>query len=185
MVQLHTVLTHYGNEKTNMGMARVYIFLLVVGLLGGIGFGVWKYYTDTQQRIQTLAENNAKLETALETSEASINALREQAVQTVKLTNELQSKLQAAEQYGDNLRKRLKQLDLNADALANPKDLEGRMNAATAKLWREIMGETGNDSGSKSPDPEWVQPLATGAGNQNSNPGSTNNSTNSTQTKTN
>ena len=184
MVQLHTVLTHYGNEKTSM--TRVYIFLLVVGLLGGVGFGAWKYYTDTQQRIQTLAENNAKLETALETSEASINALQEQAVQTAKLTSELQGKLQAAEQYGDNLRKRLRQLDLNADALANPKQLEGRMNAATAKLWREIMGETGNSAGSKSPDPEWLQPLAeTGAGDQNNNPGSTDNSTDSSQTKTN
>ena len=105
-------------------MSRVYILLLVFGLLGGVGFGAWKYYTDTQQRIQTLAENNAKLETALETSEASINALQAQAEQNQKLTVELQGKLQAAEQYGDNLRKRLRQLDLNADALANPKDLE-------------------------------------------------------------
>ena len=165
-------------------MSRVYILLLVFGLLGGVGFGAWKYYTDTQQRIQTLAENNAKLETALETSEASITALQAQAEQSAQLTLELQGKLQQAEQYGDNLRKRLRQLDLNADALANPKDLEGRMNGATAKLWREIMGETGNSAGSKSPDPEWLQPLAeTGAGDQNSNPGSADNSTSSSQTQ--
>jgi hypothetical protein len=166
-------------------MARVYILLLVFGLLGGVGFGAWKYYTDTQQRIQTLAENNAKLETALETSEASITALQAQAEQTAKLTVELQGKLQQAEQYGDNLRKRLRQLDLNADALANPADLEGRMNGATAKLWREIMGETGNDTGSKSPNPQWLQQPTTGAGDQNSNPGSADNSTDGSQTQTN
>ena len=164
-------------------MARAYLLIIVLGLLGGVGFGAWKYYTDTQQRIQTLAENNAKLETALETSEASINALQAQAEQSAKLTVELQGKLQQAEQYGDNLRKRLRQLDLNADALANPKDLEGRMNGATAKLWREIMGETGNDTGSNSAPPEWLQPLATGAGDQNSNPGSADNSTSSSQTQ--
>ena len=166
-------------------MSRVYILLLVFGLLGGVGFGAWKYYTDTQQRIQTLAENNAKLETALETSEASITALQAQAEQTAKLTVELQGKLQQAEQYGDNLRKRLRQLDLNADALANPADLEGRMNGATAKLWREIMGETGNDTGSKSPNPEWLQQPTAGAGDQNSNPDSADNSTDSSQTQTN
>jgi len=165
-------------------MSRVYILLLVFGLLGGVGFGAWKYYTDTQQRIQTLAENNAKLETALETSEASINALQAQAAQTAKLTSELQGKLQQAEQYGDNLRKRLRQLDLNADALANPKDLEGRMNGATAKLWREIMAETGNDSGSNSANPQWLQQNS-GAGNQDSNNSTADNSTSSSQTQTN
>ena len=163
-------------------MARLYLLIIVVGVLGGAGFGAWKYYTDTQQRIQTLAENNAKLETALETSEASITALQTQAEQSAKLTVELQGKLQRAEQYGDNLRKRLRQLDLNADALANPKDLEGRMNGATAKLWREIMGETGNDSGSNSALPEWLQQNA-GAGDQNGNPGSADNSTSSSQTQ--
>ena len=163
-------------------MSRVYILLLVFGLLGGVGFGAWKYYTDTQQRIQTLAENNAKLETALETSEASITALQAQAEQTAQLTAQLQTQLQQAEQYGDNLRKRLRQLDLNADALANPADLEGRMNGATAKLWREIMGETGNDTGSNSALPEWLQQNA-GTRDQNSNPGSADNSTDGSQTQ--
>lgn len=165
-------------------MARAYLLIIVLGVLGAVGFGAWKYYTDTQQRIQTLAENNARLETALETSEASIDALQAQAEQTAQLTAQLQTQLQAAEQYGDNLRKRLRQLDLNADALANPADLEGRMNGATAKLWRDIMGETGNDTGSKSPNPQWLQ-QSTRAGNQDSNPSTTDNSTSSSQTQTN
>ena len=104
-------------------MARLYLLIIVLGVLGGVGFGAYKYYTDTQQRIQTLAENNAKLETALQTSEASVNALQKQAEQSAKLTSELQGKLQQAEQYRDNLQKRLRQLDLNADALSNPKEL--------------------------------------------------------------
>ena len=165
-------------------MARVYLLVIVLGLLGGVGFGAWKYYTDTQQRIQTLAENNAKLETALETSEASITALQAQAEQSAQLTLQLQNDLQKAEAYGDNLRNRLRQLDLLADAMANPKNLEGRMNGATAKLWREIMGETGNDNGSNRDLPFWLQQNA-GARDQNSNPGSTDNSTDSSQTQAN
>ena len=166
-------------------MARLYLVLLLLGVLGGVGYAAYGYYTSTQQRIQTLAENNAKLETALETSESSINALQEQAQQTARLTNELQVKLQKAEAYGDNLRNRLRQLDLLADAMANPKNLEGRMNGATAKLWREIMGETGNDNGGGRNLPNWLQQPTTGAGDQNSNPDSADNSTDSSQTQAN
>ena len=166
-------------------MARAYLLIIVLGVLGGVGFGAWKYYTDTQQRIQTLAENNAKLETALETSEASITALQAQAEQSAQLTLQLQNDLQKAEAYGDNLRNRLRQLDLLADAMANPKNLEGRMNGATAKLWREIMGETGNNNGSDRDLPFWLQQTPTGTGDQNSNQGSADNSTDSSQTQAN
>ena len=166
-------------------MARIYLLVIVIGVLGGVGFGAWKYYTDTQQRIQTLAENNAKLETALETSEASITALQAQAEQSAQLTLQLQNDLQKAEAYGDNLRNRLRQLDLLADAMANPKNLEGRMNGATAKLWREIMGETGNDNGGSRDLPNWLQSIPTGTGDQDSNQDSADNSTSSSQTQAN
>ena len=166
-------------------MARIYLLVIVIGVLGGVGFGAWKYYTDTQQRIQTLAENNAKLETALETSEASITALQAQAEQSAQLTLQLQNDLQKAEAYGDNLRNRLRQLDLLADAMANPKNLEGRMNGATAKLWREIMGETGNLNGGSRDLPNWLQSIPTGTGDQDSNQDSADNSTSSSQTQAN
>ena len=163
-------------------MARLYLVIIVLGVLGGVGYGAWQYYNDTQQRIQTLAENNAKLETALETSEKSINTMREQAAQTAVLTKQLQEDLQKAEQYGDNLRTRLRQLDLLADAIADAKNLEGRMNGATAKLWREIMGETGNSAGSSTDLPFWLQ-SKTGSGSKNSNDSTESNSTNSSQTQ--
>ena len=163
-------------------MARLYLVIIVLGVLGGVGYGAWQYYNDTQQRIQTLAENNAKLETALETSEKSINAMREQAAQTAVLTKKLQEDLQKAEQYGDNLRTRLRQLDLLADAIADAKNLEGRMNGATAKLWREIMGETGNSAGSSTDLPFWLQSKP-GSGSKNSNDSTESNSTNSSQTQ--
>ena len=163
-------------------MARLYLVIIVLGVLGGVGYGAWQYYNDTQQRIQTLAENNAKLETALETSEKSINEMREQAAQTAVLTKKLQEDLQKAEQYGDNLRTRLRQLDLLADAIADAKNLEGRMNGATAKLWREIMGETGNSAGSSTDLPFWLQ-SKTGSGSKNSNDSTESNSTNSSQTQ--
>lgn len=164
-------------------MARLYLLLFVLSLIGGVGYAAYGYYTSTQQRIQTLAENNAKLEVAIEKSEKSINLLKTEAEKNAKLSKELQTKLQKAEAYGDNLRNRLRKLDLLADAISNAKNLEGRMNGATAKLWREIMGETGNSVGSSNNLPFWLQPN-TGTENKGSDTNTKSDSTNSSTTKT-
>ena len=164
-------------------MARLYLLLFVVSLIGGVGYAAYGYYTSTQQRIQTLAENNAKLEVAIEKSEKSITLLKSEAEKNAKLSKELQTKLQKAEAYGDNLRNRLRKLDLLADAISNAKNLEGRMNGATAKLWREIMGETGNSTGSANDLPFWLQ-SNTGTENKGSDTNSKSDSTNSSTTET-
>ena len=165
-------------------MARLYLVLLLLGVLGGVGWGAYGYYTSTQQRIQTLAENNAKLEVAIEKSEKSIDLLKSEAVKNAELNKELTVKLQKAEAYGDNLRNRLRKLDLLADAISNAKNLEGRMNGATAKLWRELMEDTGNTTGATSDLPFWLQ-SDPGAGSQGGDTNRKSDSTNSSTTKTN
>ena len=165
-------------------MARLYLLLLILGVLGGVGYAAYGYYTSTQQRIQTLAENNAKLDVAIKQSEKSINLLKNEAVKNQELQTELQGKLQKAEAYGDNLRKKLRRLDLLGDALRNAANLEGRMNGATAKLWREIMEESGSSDGGKRPLPKWLL-NDSGTGSKNSDAGTESNSTDSNTTKTN
>src|SRR6056300_102483 len=165
-------------------MARLYLVLLLLGVLGGVGYGAYGYYTSTQQRIQTLSENNAKLEVAIEQSEKSVNLLKNEAAKNAELSKNLQEKLQKAEAYGDNLRNRLRKLDLLADAISNAKNLEGRMNGATAKLWRELMAETGNNTGSTSDLPFWLQPNNAGTGSQGGDKSTKSDSTDSSKTKT-
>ena len=46
-------------------MARVYILIFILLILGGIGYGAYYIYNDTMQRMAVLRENNAKLEVAL------------------------------------------------------------------------------------------------------------------------
>ena len=164
-------------------MARLYLVLLLLGVLGGVGYGAYGYYTSTQQRIQTLSENNAKLEVAIEQSEKSVNLLKSEAAKNAELSKNLQVQLQKAEAYGDDLRNRLRKLDLLADAISNAKNLEGRMNGATAKLWREIMGETGNNTGSTSDLPFWLQPNNAGTGSEGSDTSTKSDSTDSSKTK--
>ena len=43
-------------------MIKVYFLIIVLGLVGGVVYGGYYYYKDTQARIQTLTENSAKLE---------------------------------------------------------------------------------------------------------------------------
>ena len=164
-------------------MARLYLVLLLLGVLGGVGYGAYGYYTSTQQRIQTLSENNAKLEVAIEQSEKSVNLLKSEAAKNAELNKNLQVQLQKAEAYGDDLRNRLRKLDLLADAISNAKNLEGRMNGASAKLWRENMGETGNNTGSSSDLPFWLQRSKTGTGSEGSDTSAKSDSTDSSKTK--
>jgi len=165
-------------------MARLYLLLFILSLIGGVGYAAYGYYTSTQQRIQTLAENNAKLKVAIEKSEKSINLLKSEAIKNAELNKELTVKLQKAEAYGDNLRNRLRKLDLLADAISNAKNLEGRMNGATAKLWREIMSETGNSTGGTSDLPFWLQSKAR-TGDKSSNTSTKSDSSDSSKTKAN
>ena len=88
-------------------MIKVYLFLIIVGILGTVGYGGYSYYKDTQQRIMTLKENNAKLEVAAEQQEETINTMIEDREKLTELNKGLQKKLQTAETYGDQLRNTL------------------------------------------------------------------------------
>ena len=54
-------------------MIRVYIMIIVVGLIGGVVYGGYYYYKDTQQRLSTLQQNNAKLEVAVKSKDEALN----------------------------------------------------------------------------------------------------------------
>jgi uncharacterized protein YoxC len=150
-------------------MLRVYALIFILAILGGVGYGAKYYYDTTQQTIATLRENNAKLETAIDTAQASIETMQADAAKMANLNNQLQQDLQKAEAYGDELRGKLSRMNLVVEALKDAAVLEGKMNGATAKLWRRFMEDTGNITGSESSLPEWLQPRATGTGDQGSN----------------
>ena len=59
--------------------------LVIAGLLASFGYGAYWYYNDTQQRIATLRENNAQLEVAVQTANASVDTLRADVAKIGKL----------------------------------------------------------------------------------------------------
>ena len=115
-------------------MLRIYGLLIVLGLLAGVGFGAYYYYNDTQQRLATLRDSNAKLEVANKENQATIKAMKDNYEKQSKLNKELSAKLKDAEVYGNELRKKLSKIDLPAASLNRPKETEERINNASQKV---------------------------------------------------
>jgi len=145
-------------------MLKVYALVMLLAILGGVGYGAKYYYDTTQNTIKVLRENNAQMEVAIATQEESLNALQNDMAKMATLNKTLQQDLQKAEAYGDELRGKLSKLNLVVEALKDSKILEGKMNGATANLWRDFMGSTGNSN--QYPLPIWLQQSPAGAGNQ-------------------
>jgi len=126
-------------------MLKVYMLILVLGLLGGVGYGAYYYYKDTQQRIQTLSENNAKLEVAAKMQEETINTMIEDREKLAEINKELQGNLQTAERYGDQLRATLQKHNLTHLANKKPGFIERKMQNATNRLWDCLTDITNPD----------------------------------------
>ena len=119
------------------------MLIVVVGLVGGVVYGGYYYYKDTQSRIQTLTENNSKLEIATQQQEKTINTLVEDRKKFEKLNNELQTKLDNANQYKDKLIDKLRKHDLAKLSMKKPGLVEKRINNGTKKLFRSLENLTG------------------------------------------
>ena len=119
-------------------MIKVYLFLIIMGVIGAVGYGGYMYYKDTQQRIAILTENNAKLEVAIKISEDSVELLQNDIAKNAELNRELQKELQIAEGYGDQLRATLQKHNLTHLANKKPGLIEKRMQNATNRLWDDL-----------------------------------------------
>ena len=123
-------------------MFKVYMFLALFGVLGGVFYGGYSYYKDTQARISHLTANNATLKSANKTNEATISELRENVELQAALTQDLQKNLQRAEQYQDKLIGQLRKHDLTKLSLRKPGLIETRINDGTKKLFDSIESDT-------------------------------------------
>ena len=115
-------------------MLKIYILIVVLGLVGGVVYGGWYYYKDTQARIATLTENSAKLEVAAQTQKQTIDTLQADAKKYAKLNNELQTKLEKANDYKNTLLGKLRKHNLTKLSAQKPTLIEKRINNASKKL---------------------------------------------------
>lgn len=123
-------------------MLKIYMLIFVLGIIGGVGYGAYAYYQDTQQRIATLQTNNAKLETVAKTNELTITSMQKNQEKFATLNKDLQMKLNEAEEYGDDLRKKLHKHNLTRLSIKKPGLIEKRINDGTKKLFKSIESLT-------------------------------------------
>ena len=123
-------------------MIKIYFLILVLGLVGGVVYGGWYYYKDTQARIQILTENSAKLEVATQQQEMTINTLVEDAEKYRELNKELNTKLEAANDYKNDLISKLRKHDLSRLSQQKPGLVEKKINNGTKKLFESFESIT-------------------------------------------
>ena len=110
------------------------MLIVVLGLVGGVVYGGFYYYKDTQARIQILTENSAKLEQATQTQKQTIDVLITDAKKFAKLNSELQTNLIRANDYKNKLIGKLRKHNLTRLSQQKPGLVEKRINNGTKKL---------------------------------------------------
>jgi hypothetical protein len=116
-----------------MGAKLAAVMFLLMVVMGG---GVYWYYNDTQERIAILTENNAKLETAVQTNEEALASQRA-SFEAMQVENQkLQQQFQEISDRNRSLENRLSRHDIGASAVAKPGLTEKILNNATKNAQR-------------------------------------------------
>ena len=123
-------------------MIKIYALIVILVVLSGVGYGAVSYYNDTQERIATLRDNNAKLEVANKSKEEALKTIQSNVEKTNKLNKELQGRLQNAEVYQDELRRKLQKHDLTRLSEKKPGLVEKKINEGTQKLFNDFESIT-------------------------------------------
>jgi len=138
------------------GSIKIAMVLVVLATAGG-GF-LW--IKNLQSDLEIARANAAKLEVAIQTSEASLKLLQEDNRRLNDLATALNEDLRKAEQYGDELRATLQRHNLTHLATQKPGLIEKRMQDATDQLWNDLESIT---------TPPGMRDVEPGAGDSNSN----------------
>ena len=123
-------------------MARLYLILIILGILGGGGFAAKSYFDWSQETITTLRTNNIKLQDAAETLQNTVDQMVADAARNEELNKNLTQQLQQSQEHLTKLRGVFAKIDLNMEALTDAQNLEERVNNAVEKLIERIADET-------------------------------------------
>ena len=134
--------------------------LYLIIALAGIALSGAAYVKKIQDDLEIARANVAKMEVAVQTSEASLALERSENTRLNELNSQLGENLQRAEQYGDELRNTLQKHNLTHLANKKPGLIQKRMQNATNRLWDDLTSITDADS---------VQRSETGTEDSNSN----------------
>ena len=135
---------------------RIYGTIIIVGILGVVGWFAYQYYVSTQNAIRQLTANNAKLETALQTTQTSFDTYRTsvekeiedfkaELVRQQKLNDELGANLQKVQEANKKIASLLANTDIIKNSLADPNLSERAINEEVDKFFGAIDCATGGE----------------------------------------
>ena len=112
---------------------------LILGGLLVLTIASSAWYIDYQaDQISILKGNQLVLETQIEEQNASIDRYLEQQKAQEQQLNQLEQEKRQAMENVNRLRKTFSNLDLDESALANPADLQARINKGSARVMTEL-----------------------------------------------
>ena len=123
-------------------MIKGYIGLAILLFMLSAAYGAKYYYDTTQNKIAQLQENNVKLETAVASKDLVINDMKKTAKELEAINNQLALDLSQAQNYTDDLRKKLQEHDLTRLSLKKPGMIEKRVNDGTKNILSELESIT-------------------------------------------
>ncbi len=116
--------------------------LAMVFVISGALVSGGLYVKKMRDDLEIARANVARMEVAVQTSEASLALERSETTRLNELNSQLGENLQRAEQYGDELRNTLQKHNLTHLANKKPGLIEKRMQNATNKLWNDLSDIT-------------------------------------------
>lgn len=116
-----------------MGMKLAAIMgVLLLSLLAAFSW----YYKDSQSRIQTLNENNAKLDMAVKTNEETISTLQKDYAAVAAENKRINDEYAAIRRQNSILASKLADIDLSLLASQKPDSIERAVNRGTVNAGR-------------------------------------------------
>ena len=136
--------------------ARIYLVIIVLGVLGGVGWFGYQYYVSTQNAIRTLTANNATLKTAHDTTlvefeqyqnkvKQEIEEFKAELVRQQALNDELGTNLKKVKEANRKIASLLANTDIIKNSLADPKASEEAINEEVDKFFGAIGCASGGE----------------------------------------
>jgi light-regulated signal transduction histidine kinase (bacteriophytochrome) len=126
-------------------MIRLYLLIFIIGTISAVGYGGYRYVSNLQAETVRLSQANIILEQTAATNQITIDRMKSDAEKNARLQQELNKRLQDAQAVVGTLRTRLSQIDITREALADPVDMELRVNRGVDRLIQRIYEETGGE----------------------------------------
>ena len=111
-------------------------YLIIAGVLGAVGFGLWKYYTYTQETIRVYAENAARAEMAQAETQAALEQTIKDLEKVHEKYNQVSADFNSAKKRVDGLQDKLKEHDLPFLAEQKPGLVEKILDKASKDMLR-------------------------------------------------